>query len=1526
MGDVVIRNRQTGKTIRVRVPEGAPPPDQKAIEAIIKGAEYNLSGKADFQRNAIAAYAPPPNAPAASPAPRTAALGPSPAPSSPSWQQQAYEQKRAQKTRPLSKRAERALMTASGEAAAASREQSRTPGARLVGALGSVLGENAAAAPDRARFVREGFKSGPDVGFANLTENAVTQIPYTLAGLAASPLLAGYNQTPPAQFAGELATGLVPLGGEALTMLREGPAAAGRQLAQRVAANPETLLLDLVAGIGAAKAGRAGLNLAKDAQGLRQNLGALRGGIDLPETAPGARPASPNSAPALPAPSRPKVPAAALQAMRAGPEAAMAQEMARPFTPPAKTQAPPLVPEIAPAPPPVKMPRTKAPKAQAAPPVVQAPAPKKTSAAQEAKLREFVDNSTLEQARVMRMSPANDNNPLAQRLLDERIQKLEAEQAAAKPAPARKSVTPGAAVPTPESNPAAIAVKPKSPTEAGTRAVAQRIVNAEMKFVEFAKKQAGLTDEQAAAAYNRLTKEKALKIDAVNGTFHAKHGAFLEPDVLRRAAGIEDVPAPAPETAPVKQSAYQKLKADMKEAERDRAIAHLTPESNPALAPLHTPRPASKPFTGDEAAYTKGVVDKTGMTRMQRQYLGERLREVRQDLPADVPFFGKSINPHASKAVREKTAKENDVQHNAARREFTQQNGLEIQVPGDGKFKIATQQQADTLLQRIGETGQKKPVAKPKNAPPTPPSAPQPPPTAAMADPFGAGAAIEAGRQVGGALKRADELGIAPGTVTPRQNAGSLAIERGSRSVSDFKLTDRFRSPTSVIDAMGSSLVKGTYERRGGTAGKGVSKLITDTQRSMHDFQNAAERDLDAIDSLRERVRKRERKSRAAFDAEFVDLIEKNLDDPARTPRDADMAEALKRHDGLTEGFRQFIIKTRRGFGWDTPDDWGVTVQGYFRHLFTGDVRLYRYDKSTDTRTLIGPASTWMEAQKMAADYLRDNPDAQLVARAQDISGGDSALRVSNNQYWRVVSRLADEVEIDHAQIMEDLQGVIGRKAAKTKWLGALQRRTGSAGFSKEYRKVMDIHAMQVNRWQHLSDLNAKMQPLLENIKSGKGTPENRPMPQLAQEMENHLRDLWGTPKPYEIQAANILSGVPILRNVVATNPMVFRGLSRRLAEFHNVLKLRFNLKSAAINLLQPSTTLLPRVPAKDLAGIYVEAMKPTTQRRLMDLGVLEGGAHIEAGVTAMQRIRRSIPLRATVGGDPFGAASAMNRAVGYLYGEKLAKDAGITDAAKLHENGIAWANVTEFDNTAYNAMPVLRDPAGRLIFQYRGYPVKNLEQIAALDRRGKIKWAGAQLAVGGVKSVTGGAGLVGFAFYLTLREGLKSSGMNEQEAERVAQGVYLGAPALFGADLSGSVGIWPEGFGRTPEEQLVSFVGGPTVGAAVSIAKGHPESLASSYARSIGTVGQMVRGEQPTARVNRQDVPLTTGEAIMQAAGFTPARVSMMREEQGYRQATGLKAPRTRPQRPKRPSRPARPVSSSQLSALDLLRRFKPE
>lgn len=73
----------------------------------------------------------------------------------------------------------------------------------------------------------------------------------------------------------------------------------------------------------------------------------------------------------------------------------------------------------------------------------------------------------------------------------------------------------------------------------GLRGMAARGLQAEARFIEYARLHGNLSRDQAVKALAAFRKARVIKFDNVNGSFHVTHGEFLEPDVLRRAAGID---------------------------------------------------------------------------------------------------------------------------------------------------------------------------------------------------------------------------------------------------------------------------------------------------------------------------------------------------------------------------------------------------------------------------------------------------------------------------------------------------------------------------------------------------------------------------------------------------------------------------------------------------------------------------------------------------------------------------------------------------------------------------------------------------------------------------------------------------------------------------------------------------------------------------------------------------------------------------------------------------------------------------
>lgn len=71
----------------------------------------------------------------------------------------------------------------------------------------------------------------------------------------------------------------------------------------------------------------------------------------------------------------------------------------------------------------------------------------------------------------------------------------------------------------------------------GARNMAQRMVNAEERFLAFAQETAGLNREEALTALVMYRKCKAVRFDYVGGQFQLTSGGFADPKCLQVAAG-----------------------------------------------------------------------------------------------------------------------------------------------------------------------------------------------------------------------------------------------------------------------------------------------------------------------------------------------------------------------------------------------------------------------------------------------------------------------------------------------------------------------------------------------------------------------------------------------------------------------------------------------------------------------------------------------------------------------------------------------------------------------------------------------------------------------------------------------------------------------------------------------------------------------------------------------------------------------------------------------------------------------------
>lgn len=390
--------------------------------------------------------------------------------------------------------------------------------------------------------------------------------------------------------------------------------------------------------------------------------------------------------------------------------------------------------------------------------------------------------------------------------------------------------------------------------------------------------------------------------------------------------------------------------------------------------------------------------------------------------------------------------------------------------------------------------------------------------------------------------------------------------------------------------------------------------------------------------------------------------------------------------------------------------------------------------------------------------------------------------------------------------------------------------------------------------------------------------------------------------------------------------------------------KLKYNPKSALMNYTQVALSAGPYFSPVELAKVIASSHRPAVRNRviegmkLVDVAVRTTGGR-EAELEKEQKSWWRV-------GDIFQGTSEQTRVIGYLLGEIMADRAaeGKFPPSKPQREEIIrdWIEKIEFDNSPWNVAPLFRENGLKgALLQFKPFVQKNMERLLADMARnpryyipyesenfaGKAiekvlppqlrkyaKLLGYQVGIGGIGSmltaVPGLKPLAGYLIYSGLVAAFKAMGDDDEVAEKAAEVVYYGAPALVGTDLSNSVGYLEVPQGKTIYEQLVNQFLGPTVSTVANTytqvkelqeERAKPEPLGrpgekdekvtrrawdvakaiTPVARTAETALTMARGKQPEMYLDRP-IPLTRGEKAGRLLAFNPLRQAKFFEEKG--------------------------------------------
>jgi hypothetical protein len=76
------------------------------------------------------------------------------------------------------------------------------------------------------------------------------------------------------------------------------------------------------------------------------------------------------------------------------------------------------------------------------------------------------------------------------------------------------------------------------PIEQGLKSMGKRMADAELNFIETLKELGKITQEQAEKVFDYYLKHKLIKRDVAMGKYNVKNGAYLDKEVIERAAQL----------------------------------------------------------------------------------------------------------------------------------------------------------------------------------------------------------------------------------------------------------------------------------------------------------------------------------------------------------------------------------------------------------------------------------------------------------------------------------------------------------------------------------------------------------------------------------------------------------------------------------------------------------------------------------------------------------------------------------------------------------------------------------------------------------------------------------------------------------------------------------------------------------------------------------------------------------------------------------------------------------------------------
>ena len=516
------------------------------------------------------------------------------------------------------------------------------------------------------------------------------------------------------------------------------------------------------------------------------------------------------------------------------------------------------------------------------------------------------------------------------------------------------------------------------------------------------------------------------------------------------------------------------------------------------------------------------------------------------------------------------------------------------------------------------------------------------------------------------------------------------------------------------------------------------------------------------------------------------------------------------------------------------PSDWGRQYS-HFHHAFFGKYKLKAF-REDGTYVIVGDADTQAEAYEKLKNFKDSERGAEFTnyeaKPANNFDSSGESATMTQRQRNQLRKQIKSASDMESSEINAALRGVVKLKQnAKPFYAPMMQRSEVAAeGFSMDFPRVWQMQRRNFNRWKFGGLMIRQTEPLIEELR--------KTDPYWAEYLEQHLdRTLFNRPTKAEVVVDGVLSSLPVVGRMMGDMPT--RRTLAALRSFNYLRQLK-TPKQWVVNSTQPLQTVLPVVGLKTFREAAAMHNTEEGKKILEEIGYISvtsgmylDGTESRFGTKAIELVnngqkmldkhilRNKISSQSEVRNMNFSALAY------YLHGLKL----GLSKAEAQEYARVEGYVGSQFAYTRANLPPILNGPIASSLLQYRRFQFNMIGFGIKLMKEGNYtgagKWLLVNTIVGGFKGLMftllpgyfllqGACELVGLCDEASRKDNVLFQSrriLKNNLGEEAANALMFGLPSIMGADVSGSLSLFAEPYGKTAADRVKSQLTGPSLG-----------------------------------------------------------------------------------------------------------------